>query len=177
MPFPTHLDTERLQLRKPVLSDAEPIFSKYAQDAEVTRFLSWPPHATIEETREFLKRCLNEWDEKSAFGYVIERKRDGELLGTIGIELHGHSASAGYVLAKRYWGKGYTAEALTALRHVALAERHIYRFWAVCDVENTASARVMEKAGLKREGVLRRYLVLPNVGEEPRDCFCYAIVK
>jgi len=48
---------------------------------------------------------------------------------------------------------------------------------AVCDVENIASARVMEKAGLSREGVLRRWLVHPNLGPEPRDCYGYARVR
>jgi len=177
MPFPTVLDTPRLRLRKPVMSDAAPIFSKYAQDSEVTRFLSWQPHRTIQETEAFLRQCMAHWDEESSFGYVMVRKSDGGVLGTIGLKLQDHAASAGYVLAKRYWGRGYTTEALIALRDLALAQAHIYRFWAVCDVDNTASARVMEKAGLSREGVLRRFLILPNLGTEPRDCYCYATVK
>ena len=52
-----------------------------------------------------------------------------------------------------------------------------WRIGAVCDVENRASARVMEKAGLEREGILRRWIIHPNVGFEPRDCFSYAMVR
>src|SRR5215470_11140666 len=59
----------------------------------------------------------------------------------------------------------------------ALAQPTIYRVWATCDVENEASARLLERAGMEREGVLRRWLVHPNLSEAPRDCFCYSIVK
>ena len=50
----------------------------------------------------------------------------------------------------------------------------IYRIWAVCDLENKASARVLEKVGMQREGILRRYIVHPNVSAEPRDCSVYS---
>jgi ribosomal-protein-alanine N-acetyltransferase len=49
--------------------------------------------------------------------------------------------------------------------------------WAVCDVDNLASARVLEKAGMGREGRLRRWVLHPNVSAAPRDCWCYAHVK
>jgi RimJ/RimL family protein N-acetyltransferase len=49
--------------------------------------------------------------------------------------------------------------------------------WATCDVENLASARVLERVGMTREGVLRRWTVYPNLGDTPRDCLCYSIVK
>jgi RimJ/RimL family protein N-acetyltransferase len=48
---------------------------------------------------------------------------------------------------------------------------------AFCDLENRASARVLEKCDLKLEGTLRRYMVLPNLGAAPRDVFCYATVR
>jgi RimJ/RimL family protein N-acetyltransferase len=53
----------------------------------------------------------------------------------------------------------------------------MYRVWAVCDAENIASARVMEKAGMSFEGVFRRYQVHPNLSQEPRDARCYALVR
>jgi [ribosomal protein S5]-alanine N-acetyltransferase len=68
-------------------------------------------------------------------------------------------------------------EALTEVVSWALQQPSIFRIGAVCDVENIASARVMEKAGLLREGLLRRWLVHPNVGDDPRDCWSYARVR
>lgn len=53
----------------------------------------------------------------------------------------------------------------------------IYRIWAVCDLENKASARVLEKVGMQREGILRRYIVHPNVSAEPRDCCVYSKIR
>jgi ribosomal-protein-alanine N-acetyltransferase len=53
----------------------------------------------------------------------------------------------------------------------------VFRISAVCDVDNIGSARVMEKADLVREGVLRRWLVHPNISDQPRDCFSYARVR
>ena len=68
-------------------------------------------------------------------------------------------------------------EALRAAARWAMGEPDIWRIGAVCDVENCASARVMEKAGLEREGILHRWIIHPNVGSEPRDCFSYAMVR
>ena len=59
----------------------------------------------------------------------------------------------------------------------ALEQPEIFRIQAVCDVENIGSARVMEKAGMEREGTLRRYVLHPNISDEPRDVYMYAIVK
>jgi ribosomal-protein-alanine N-acetyltransferase len=65
-------------------------------------------------------------------------------------------------------------EVLTEVVNWALNQPGIFRTGAVCDVENIGSARVMEKAGLFREGLLRRWLMHPNISDEPRDCFIYA---
>jgi len=53
----------------------------------------------------------------------------------------------------------------------------IYRVWAVCDVANTALVRVLEKVGMDREGILRRWIIHPNVSDEPRDCFVYSKIR
>jgi [ribosomal protein S5]-alanine N-acetyltransferase len=71
------------------------------------------------------------------------------------------------VLARPTWGQGLMTEALSEVVGWALRQPGIWRIGDVCDVENLASARVMEKAGLEREGVLRRWGVHPNLGEVP----------
>jgi ribosomal-protein-alanine N-acetyltransferase len=70
-------------------------------------------------------------------------------------------------------GPGSLTEVLTEVVNWALSQPLIFRIGAVCDVENIGSARVMEKAGLVREGLLRRWLMHPNISDEPRDCFIY----
>jgi RimJ/RimL family protein N-acetyltransferase len=83
----------------------------------------------------------------------------------------------GYVLARSYWGKGYMTEVLKRLVDWAIKQKEIYRVWSVCDVDNLASARVMEKAGMKKEGILRRWSMHPTISDEPRDSYCYAFTK
>jgi len=175
---PKQFETKRLQLRKPLLSDAIPIFEQYAQDEEVTKFLIWQPHKNLKETNVFLQRCVNVWKEGTAFHWSIIRRSDQQFLGMIEIVGIDHAgANVGYVLAKKYWGKGYLPEALKAIIKWAFTEDEIFRVWAFCDVENVSSARVLEKSGMKREGILRRWIKISNLSEIPRDCYSYSIVK
>ena len=174
---PETFETSRLILRPPTLDDAEEIFTKYAQDPDVTRYMIWSPHQDITVTREFLERCLKCWSDETAFPWAITLKGDGALLGMIEMRIAGHKANFGYGLARQYWNQGYTTEAAKALVEWALAQEGIYRAWAVCDCENLASARVLEKAGLEREGILRRFSIHPNISPEPRDSYLYAAVK
>lgn len=174
---PEVIETARLRLRQPEQEDANTIFEQYAQDPEVTRYLVWRPHRHIDETREFLRRCRAVWKEGSAYPWVITRKEDGRLIGTVEIRIEGHAINLGYALAKPFWGSGYTAEAVMWIIEWGLKQADIYRVWAVCDVENQPSARVLEKAGMSREGILRRWMMLPNRSNEPRDCYCYARTK
>ena len=174
---PDVFETNRLCLRLPTLEDADPIFQKYAQDPEVTKYLVWHTHENIQVTITFLKRCIKCWIDETAFPWIITREEDQALLGMIEIRINGFRVDMGYAIARQYWGNGYTTEAVKAVVQWALQQEGIYRIWAVCDVENPASAKVLEKAGMQKEGVLRRFVLHPNISSEPRDCFCYSIVK
>jgi ribosomal-protein-alanine N-acetyltransferase len=174
---PKTLKTDRLRLRKAKLADAEAIFHQYAQDPQVTRYVSWRAHSAIEETREYVRMCQLAWDVGKAFHWVIERHEDKHAIGMMIARVDGEKWELGYVLARAYWGRGYMTEALKGLIGWALKEPDIYRIWAVCDVDNGASARCMEKAGMELEGILRRWSVHPNISPEPRDSRCYSIVK
>jgi RimJ/RimL family protein N-acetyltransferase len=174
---PELLQTDRLWLRRARVEDAETIFDAYGQDLEVTRYLAWKPTGKIEDTRTHLLAARAAWEEGKAFQWVILGKGHADLLGVVGVRVDGHKVELGYLLAKKFWGNGYMTEAVRAVVNWALDEPDCYRVWAVCDVENPASARVMEKVGMKREGILRRWSVHPTRSDEPRDCYCYAITK
>jgi [ribosomal protein S5]-alanine N-acetyltransferase len=171
---PEILETRRLRLRLPSMADAAAIFSQYAQDIAVTKYLTWRPHKQIEETYDYLRRCLAGWDSASAFTWVLTPKASGELLGMVEIRIGEYKADLGYVLARSYWGHGFMPEAVGAVVDWAMSSGGIFRVWAVCDVENSPSARVLEKVGMQKEGLLRRWISHPNVSDEPRDCFCYS---
>jgi [ribosomal protein S5]-alanine N-acetyltransferase len=174
---PEIIETKRFRLRKPALQDAEDIFLKYAQDPEVTKYLTWRPNRNVQETRNFLEACLRAWDDGKSFHWVIEQKADHELLGMITARVDDQKWELGYVLARSYWGKGYMTEVLKRLVDWAIKQKEIYRVWSVCDVDNLASARVMEKAGMKREGILCRWSMHPTISDKPRDSYCYSITK
>jgi RimJ/RimL family protein N-acetyltransferase len=174
---PEIIETERLRLRPPVMQDATVIFATYAQDPEVTRYLTWRPHTSIDDTREFLRRCAAGWEQEGPFPWAITLRAGGRLLGLMDLRPGGHRVELGYALGRADWGRGFMTEAVCAVTEWALAQPEIHRVWAVCDVENRASARVLEKVGMEREGILRRWSAHPNVGAIPRDCWCYARVK
>jgi RimJ/RimL family protein N-acetyltransferase len=171
------IETARLRLRPPAFADAEAIFAEYAQDPAVTRYLSWRTHRQADTVKALLREALEAQKSGSRYLWVITVKEADRAVGMIEARVRGHRLNLGYVLARRYWGNGYMAEALRPLVDWALGQDEIYRVWASCDVENTASARVLEKIGMQREGILRRWFVHPNIGQAPRDCYSYSLVK
>jgi RimJ/RimL family protein N-acetyltransferase len=173
---PHVIETSRLILRKPRVDDAYLIFSAYARDQDVTRYLTWKPHSSVEETQEFVHRALDAWEKEEALTWIITLRESAEVIGSIDLRLESN-ANLGYVLAKPHWNRGYMTEAVRSVVDWAVAQDAVDRVWAVCDVENLASARVLEKAGLLREGILHHWIVLPNRSIEPRDCYCYARPK
>jgi [ribosomal protein S5]-alanine N-acetyltransferase len=171
------LTTERLILRPPCGEDARVMFERWTQDPEVTRYLPWRPHASVAQTEAFVQGSIAAFAEGRRLPFVITLRQDEPPIGMIELRLNAFSADFGYVLARSFWGRGYMTEAARTLVYHTLARPSIWRIWAVCDVDNPASARVLEKAGLQREGTLRRYIIHPSVSPEPRDVHLYARVR
>ncbi len=174
---PEILETERLILRVPLETDAKKIFDAYGQDKVVARYMTWRPNTDVTQVERFLGAGIAAWKEEKRFPWTIVLKDKDELIGMVELRPTGFKAEIGYVLAHPYWGRGMMTEAVRCVVNWALSQPEIYRVWAVCDVENVGSARVLEKVGMKREGILRRYIMHPNISDEPRDCYCYAAVK
>ena len=175
---PIEITTQRLVLRPPVVEDATAIFTAYASKPHVPKYMSWVAHADIEQTIGFLRQCILGWNEKSNFEFIIELKNSPKKpIGMIGMHPLKHGVGFGYVIAEEFWNRGITSEALTRLLDWSLDQDVVYRAQAFCDVENIASARVLEKAGMTLEGTLRRYFVHPNLSDEPRDSLMYSKVK
>lgn len=163
-----HWQTARLIARPATSADAQVIFENYASDPAVAKYMTWKPHRSVDETIEFLRRCERVWIEGSAFPWCLWLKEDGTFAGLIEIRVHTSAVDLGYALARRWWRQGFMSEAVTSVVQWAFAQPTIYRVWATCDVENVASSRLLERVGMECEGVLRRWLVHPNLGEAPR---------
>ncbi|RYD76928.1 MAG: N-acetyltransferase [Verrucomicrobiaceae bacterium] len=177
---PEVIETPRMRLRKPLLEDAAAIFENYGQDLEVTRFLCWRPQECMDDALAAMHNRLYWWDRGTDFSWLLTPNGEpGTVMGMISAtpERHSWRCVIGYVLAKEYWNKGFMTEAVKAIVAAMFKDPGIYRMWAVVDIENSASARVLEKAGMRCEGILRRWSLHPNLSDIPRDCWSYSVVK
>ena len=190
---PDTFETSRLRLRRPLVEDATNIFARYASDPEVTRYLPWRPHCNVEQTQTLLCRLLRAMESGGTYAWVIESLDDRRIMGLVTINVDSARESdflsteeerlryckvlIAFHLSRYEWGQGYATEAARTLIDWAIGQPQVVRIWTVVDVDNAASIRVLEKIGMIREGLLKRWSIHPNVSPEPRDFYAYALVK
>jgi RimJ/RimL family protein N-acetyltransferase len=175
MKAPVRIETARLLLVRPDAGDAASIFERYASDPEVTRFLGWPRHQSVDDTNAFLRFSTDEWERWPAGPYLIRSLGDGQLVGGTGLGFEApQRAVTGYVLAKDAWGKGYATEALGAISDLARS-LGVTRLYALCHPDHRASWRVLEKCGFVRDRTSTRQAEFPNLAPGVlQDVLCYA---
>lgn len=170
------IETERLLLRGMTVDDAEAMFA-YTSDPEVTRYVIWDTHRSVDDSRAFLELTVSAYQSGEPSGWGIVHKEDGNFIGTCGfVEWSPEHAriELGYVLARGYWGRGLTAEAVRAMIPFGFERLELNRIEARCIAGNTASARVMEKAGMSYEGTMwRREFIKGSY----RDMKHYAVLR
>ncbi len=170
------LETPRLILRSLKTGDIENYFA-FASDAEVTRYLRWGPHISITQTENHFQHILSEYRAGSDGPWGIELKETRKLIGSIhlmAISDQHCKAEIGFLLARPYWNQGLMTEALTEVLAYALDTFNLNRIEAFCLIENDIARRLLEKVGLKQEGILREYLVQKDL---PRTMSVHAILK
>jgi RimJ/RimL family protein N-acetyltransferase len=154
---PQRMETERLILRPLIPEDSEGLFRIFS-DPEVTRYLEITPLKFASEGKTMLEYFNGQFERKSGVRWGIERKQDGVLLGTCGfhsVELWIFKAELSYDVGRPYWGQGIVPEAAKALLRHAFEDLGMNRIQASVIPEAAASAKVLEKLGFYREGVLR----------------------
>lgn len=174
--MPTRLQTERLLLRPFVGADAPAVLA-YAGDAEATRLMDWERHVDLADSQLFIEDVIGGWEDGGDYCWGIEDCALGCLIGAIGCQFNEHGMDIGYIVARERWGEGVATEAAQAVFDAAREIDDVYRFSATCDVDNLASARVLEKIGMTREARLARWSERPNLDDGrdgPRDVFMYA---
>ena len=140
------IETERLVLKRHVLEDAEIMFKNWVAEKEVTKFMSWQPHKNVEEKPDF-------------YFWTMELKETHELVGDISVvnlDEATESVELGYGIGSSWWGKGITAEAGKALVTFFFEEVKAKRVYAKHAAGNPNSGRVMQKIGMKKEGIIRQ---------------------
>lgn len=168
--------TQNLLIRKIELVDSAKIFENWAQDEDVAQFTTWTPHGSEEETLEYVQSCIEGWS-RNSYTWIIETASSSEMVGSFAARENGHKLDVGYLVSKNTWGKGVMTSVLKSFIDAAFQLHSVERIGAVCDMNNAASKRVMEKAGMSYEGVLLSWMVHPNMGTRPRDCHSLSITR
>lgn len=154
------IETKNLILRKFELSDAEAMYRNWANDSEVTKFLTWKPHDSIEVSKSILKSWIEEYKNKNFYQWAIALKsNEDEPIGCISIVRQYEEIGmvhVGYCIGKKWWNQGVTSEALNALIKYFIDEVGANRIESRHDPLNQNSGKVMMKCGLKYEGTMRK---------------------
>nr|WP_283679034.1 GNAT family N-acetyltransferase [Clostridium perfringens] len=153
------ISTERITLRPFCYDDAENMFKNWVNDPEVTKYLSWTPHGNLNVTKECLDTWIKAYESDENYHWAITLKENpNEVIGSIGavfIDNYLEQAHIGYCLSKKYWNKGIVSKSLKEVLSY-LFQCGFTRIVAIHHVLNPASGQVMQKCGMKFEGILRK---------------------
>ncbi len=171
------LTTDRLLLRDFDELDWQALH-EYACDPEVVRHMEWGPN-TEEESRDFIRWAIAYQKEQRRRNYelAVVLKTEDRLIGGCGIhvsEPDSREGFIGYCFNRLFWGQGYATEAARALLEFGFNQLGLHRIFATCDPENIASAHVLEKIGMQREGHLREHKWAKG---KWRDSLLYAVLE
>jgi ribosomal-protein-alanine N-acetyltransferase len=159
---PVYLETKRLIIRPFQDYDASDLHH-WASRIDVTRFVNWDRHVTMDDSIQFIKLVKELSEQNSLIFMAIQHKETKRVIGSIGVfqrsDLSAYTLELGYTLGDNWWGQGFTLEACLGLVDYSfLSMRDLERVEANCIQQNIASRRIMEKLGMQREGILRNYL-------------------
>ena len=153
------IETERLILRRFTAEDAEAAYCNWTSDDEVTEFLRWPTHRSLEVTKKVLNSWIAEYDRAEYYQWAIVLKDIGAPIGTISVvdmDERTEKVHIGYCIGSKWWHLGITSEALSAIISFFFEEVKAGRIESQHDPNNPHSGGVMIKCGMKYEGTLRK---------------------
>lgn len=151
------LETERLILRPFEIEDAFDMFSGWASDPEVTKYLTWNHHTNIEETKKILSIWVDQYEKKERINFGIVLKEEDKLIG--GIDVVGYIEGVpviGYTLSRKYWGNGLMTEACNKVLDFLFSLGY-NKVRIDAEVENIASNKVIMKCGGKYQETYTEY--------------------
>lgn len=172
------LETNRLCLRRFCQDDIEDCLYNWASDPKVFQFISQMPMSG-NDFESFLSGADAAYAMSTTYYWAIEHKDEGSVIGEIFVDDFSERngwCEIDYKIGTKYWGQGFAVEALQAVISFLFCQVHFNRIQAKCAVRNTASERVMQKAGMHREGVLRKYFRCKN-SDEYDDVVMYSVLR
>ena len=173
---PPTLNTDRLLLCKIVPEYAADMY-EYSCDPEVTKYLTWSPHSSLKETERYINLLQKKYADGSFNDWGLIHKETGKFIGTCGYTSFDTSKNAGevgYVLAKSFWGQGLAAEAVKAVIDFGFKNFGLVSFFAKHMEGNDASGKVMQKCGMKFEGMYRHSMFIKG---EFKNIVVYNVTK
>jgi len=152
------IETSRLILRRAKVEDAEPMFRNWANDPDVTKYLTWPTHESVEITKEIVTSWVKSYEQDNYYHWMIVLKETNEPIGSLLASIVGRAQSAhiGYCIGKTWWHRGFTSEALKAVMDFLFDVVGFHRIESMHDPNNPNSGKVMAKCGMKYEGTHRQ---------------------
>ena len=174
--IPEAIETDRLILHRLRYEDAEEIFYCYASKPEATKYVSWPTHITLSDTRTFLNQVISAWNRNEDYSFGIRLKSDNRFIGSIGMIHNNGNIQFGYILGPVYCGRGYATEACKTIMNL-LQTLPVFRIWTFVDAENHASVKVLQKSGLIQEALLAKWFRFINQDNELKDCYLFSLPR
>ena len=145
------LETDRLILRKFTPEDAEDMYENWASDPEVTKYLTWPVHTSVDVTKKLLEIWVQRYRDDNSYNWAIEYKETGRVIGNISVVKLNEaveSADMGYCMSRALWGRGIMPEALKAVIAFLFDEVGLNRIAACHDPGITKDLHVIGQGGL-----------------------------
>ncbi|QHE60275.1 GNAT family N-acetyltransferase [Rossellomorea vietnamensis] len=172
------LRTDRLNLRKLCMDDTQRAFDQWLSDERISDHRVSPAHKTIAETHKRMEKTVDGYVSKEFCHWGIELKDGNDLIGEI--DLYDFDSSTGncevsYSIGYDWWNKGYGTEALKAVVEFAFIHMNVHKLSAAHNTDNPASGRIMGKAGMKQEGVIRH--MIRNAKDQYKDCAVYGLLR
>ena len=153
------IETPRLILRRFTIEDAQPMFDNWASDPEVTKFLTWPAHGSVEVSKWVVNDWISHYEEDTFYQWAIVPKELDQPIGSISVVSRNDEAELvhiGYCIGKNWWHRGIMTETLQAVIDFFFDEVGVNRVETRHDPNNPNSGAVMRKCGMKYEGTLRQ---------------------
>jgi len=173
--LPERIETNRLLLQRLRYEDAEEIFYTYASKPEATKYMSWPTHEGIRDTRDYLIYAVRGWNLGIDYSYGIRVKETNQFIGSFGVLNEAGKLQFGYIFSPTQWGKGFATEVCKAMMPMLKIQLGVFRIGTFVDAENVASAKVLLNSGLIEEARLTKWFRFVNQNNEARDCLLFKL--
>lgn len=173
------LETNRLILRKGTLNDAKEIYENYGKDPLVSKYVVWNQHDSIDDAINLMKKWEESYSTTDSYKWVVVLKETNKIIGSITavkVDKKYNVIGLGYCYGSKWWNKGYATEALKRVIKFFFEEVKAETIIAEHLEHNPASGKVMEKSGMKYEGVLRNRTIDKNTNKQT-SLLSYSIIK